>query len=125
MDPGREDDADGRRVDDYLAPLEEAVERWKARRGALVAEEVDGVLEIVDEREAAVSGRHVLSGAEAWTLRACDDLAKTHRLQTDAGEQLRWSSAEIGAAIAALQAKRLIVSDGEWHLALPVMRNAA
>ena len=75
------DHADGRDPESYLEPLQIAVERWKAKPGSLVAMDQGEDLLVFDGRECSASPIHVLTGAQAWVIRAADSVISLDRLR--------------------------------------------
>jgi ribosomal peptide maturation radical SAM protein 1 len=111
--------ADGRDVDSYLAPLQAAVARWREHRGTLQANVRGAAFEVIDER--ATPTKHVIDGAQAWVMRVCDEPHSEQKLRALAQTDDAPGSTAVEAAIEALQQKRLLLSDGGWHLSLPLI----
>ncbi|HJW09322.1 MAG TPA: RiPP maturation radical SAM C-methyltransferase [Holophagaceae bacterium] len=115
--------ADGRDPDAYAAPLREAVERWKQSAGAesLVALDKGDHTLIFDTRSVASQALVVLEGLERAALQACDGATAFDRILTTVRQGFGEATTEqVQAALDSLQARRLLISDGGLHLALPV-----
>jgi magnesium-protoporphyrin IX monomethyl ester (oxidative) cyclase len=118
---------DARTPEEYLAPVQRAVQAWwEARMGAgepprLDAERDGERLVVTDTRPVALAERHELDGVRASVYELCD-VAKTPeallRLPALAGRE-----PEVRAALESLVAARLMTADGGRHLSLAVFRN--
>jgi ribosomal peptide maturation radical SAM protein 1 len=121
------DYADGRRPNDYLEPVQRAVERWWKSRSAPTPVRLDAdvgdpdAIDVIDTRDIAVRSSHRLTGLRARLFRCCD-VATTPRAilrQSDfAGRE-----ADVESALASLVADRLVARRGEMHVTLAVFRN--
>lgn len=116
------DYADGRDPDAYAAPLVRAVARWldpQRPPERLDAVRAGEVVMIHDTRTVAQRPAHVLSGALARLIVACD------RPRTLAGltTELELGDAELLARVAELQRQRLLVALDDRFVALPVWRS--
>ncbi|MBM3464320.1 MAG: RiPP maturation radical SAM protein 1 [Armatimonadetes bacterium] len=100
--------ADGRDVAGYLAPLEEQIERWTARPASLTANDS----RVEDTRECATAAVHHLTEMEGALLRACDEPTTTDRL------------GPLAAALPSLRGKKLLLTQGERHLSLPIFESS-
>ena len=118
---------DARTPEEYLAPVQRAVQAWwEARMGdgeppRLDAERDGERIVVTDTRPVAVAERHELDGVRASVYELCD-VAKTPeallRLPALAGRER-----EVRGALESLVAARLMTVDGGRHLSLAVFRN--
>jgi hypothetical protein len=114
--------ADGRDPDAYAAPLREAIDRWKqsgGRESLVLLDKGDHAL-VFDTRSSAPSALAVLEGLDHAVLLACDGAITTQRLLAEVQARMAATSEEVQAALAGLRARKLLISDGDFHLALPV-----
>lgn len=115
------DYADGRDPDAYAAPLVQAVARWidpQRPRERLDAVRAGEVVMVTDTRALAQRPAHVLSGALARLLLACDRPRQLAGLTTE----LALGDAELLAQLAELQRRRLLVALDDRFVALPIWR---
>lgn len=106
----------------YAAPLLREVARWKRAAGAsaLVSVPAGEALFVFDLRAAARRPVTVLRGLPRLLHDACDASASRRALDERGRAESGASPAECGAALATLVADRLVLPDGERHLALAV-----
>ncbi|HJU83820.1 MAG TPA: hypothetical protein VJ600_06395, partial [Holophagaceae bacterium] len=105
------------------APLREAVERWKRGGGkeSLVALDKGDHLLIFDTRAVAPQPLAFLEGLERTALLACDGATASDRVLASVRTSLpETTPAQLEAALASLRERRLLVSEGGLHLALPI-----
>jgi ribosomal peptide maturation radical SAM protein 1 len=112
----------GTRAGDYAAPLLRAVARWRRVAGtsALFSVQAGDALCVFDLRPAARRPLSVLRGLARRLHEACDASASARALADGAGAAAGASREETRAALDALVADRLLLRDGERHLALAV-----
>ena len=115
---------DDRDPNTYIAPVQRAVQAWQAARSrpegqpCLDAEFKGDRVTIVDTRDIATAGRHVLDGLAAEIYARCDS-AKTSASLASALDR---PEAEIEAILADLERHKLIVRQGDRVLSLAVFR---
>ena len=110
------------RAGDYVAPLLCEVARWRraAKASALFSVPAGDALLVWDLRPVARRPLTVLRGLSRVLHEACDAVANARAL-ADAGRAASGASREdVDAALARLVADRLLLRDGERHLALAV-----
>ncbi|HJU84041.1 MAG TPA: RiPP maturation radical SAM C-methyltransferase [Holophagaceae bacterium] len=115
--------ADGRDPDAYAAPLREAVEAWKRGGGreSLVALDKGDHLLVFDTRAVALQPLALLEGPERAAILACDGATTFDRVLAAVRLSLpETTPAQLEAALASLRDRRLLVSEGGLHLALPI-----
>jgi ribosomal peptide maturation radical SAM protein 1 len=118
---------DGRRPEEYLVPVQRAVQEWwDARmagdaRARLDAELSDDAIVVTDTRRVAVAAQHRLEGVAAHVLELCDR-TKTYESLLRRPE-LAGADVEVRAALDELLERRLAVVDDGRYLSLPVFRN--
>ncbi|HET9364137.1 MAG TPA: RiPP maturation radical SAM C-methyltransferase [Candidatus Angelobacter sp.] len=118
---------DGRKPQEYLAPVQKAVgEWWDSRvrtmeRPRLDAEFKDDEIVVTDTRKIAHMPRHCLSGVRAKLLSLCDSATTVAALTRQPG--MVESENEIRAGLESLVASKLMACDQEHYLTLAVFRN--
>ena len=119
------DHADGRRPDDYAAPVVERIGRWNAdgaRGGLWVMHEGDDRL-VLDERPRSGPRGMRLYGWQATAYDACDR-ARTVRGLARMPGLARVGPGVLAGFLDACVANRIMVRSGERYLALAVSRPA-
>jgi ribosomal peptide maturation radical SAM protein 1 len=120
------DYADGRRPEDYLAPVSRAVGAWcraqnSGRRPRLDADVTgDGVV-VTDTRPAAVAARHELRGLPARVYQLCDTARSVPALLRD--PSLAADEAALRAVLDDLVERRLVLGDRGRFQSLAVFRS--
>jgi ribosomal peptide maturation radical SAM protein 1 len=120
---------DGRRPEEYLAPVQRAVQNWwEARmsgdsRPRLDAELEGDAIAVTDTRRVAVAEHHRLEGVAARVLELCDRMKSYGSLVRR--PELAGAGGEVRAALDDLVARRLVLDDDGRYLSLPVFRNRA
>jgi ribosomal peptide maturation radical SAM protein 1 len=118
---------DGRKPDEYLAPVVRAVAGWCALQASpegrprLDAEREGDMLVVCDTRPVAIQKRHELTGIPARLLERCDTARSLAALLRD--PQLAESEADVRDALDELVARRLMLLDGARYLTLAVFRD--
>jgi ribosomal peptide maturation radical SAM protein 1 len=120
---------DGRNPHDYTAPVKRAVDQWWQLRGVapeqrprLDAEGTDdGGLVITDTRPCATSPPHRLTGLAARLYRQCDSAQSVDSLVRLLGGAA--DAVTVRAALAQLQAAKLMIEMEGQYLSLAVLRN--
>lgn len=121
------DYADDRDVDEYYAPVTEAVrgwwEEWRADSGpALLDATIDGDNVVVtDTRAVAVRAEHVMSGLPATVLALCD--RTTTLTQLARSPFIDASRDDIASAVDTLVEDRLVARRGGQLVSLPLFRS--
>lgn len=96
-------------------------EAWKRHHhvSTLTAVVSDSFVLVDDERHGHPPATHLLVGAERAILLHTDAVCSTAALHRDLDE--RWGTAAVDAGLAGLVARRLVLSEGDAHLALPTL----
>ena len=121
------DYADGRRPLEYTESTARAVHLWRTTRfgehrpqlDARIQE--DGGVLIEDTRACARGPRHVLSDCDAEVYLCCDSVQSAGGVVSRLGS--RHSASEVKQSLSRLLDARLMLSRGEHHLSLGVLRN--
>jgi len=120
--------ADGRRVNEYAAPLAAAIQRWRRAhaRSELVYIENGKRLLIVDLRAGAAGRVTILDGRVKALYLACDAVRTLASLarEATAREGIDCRAGEIAQVLAPLIDRGLMLRDGDRVLSLAVRRRA-